>query len=167
MKGDSLSIWIWMIGGIITASLLLLIAQSSLLQLGQQTSRQNVVQDFKGLNQDIKSVCRQAPGAERNRELKLPEVQAIFSTENKSEAPTESPILVANGNTSLGEFVCMSFKDSHQGCVEHSCAINMTYMGVPLEGSDSYIIGEESEFTYDIKVSKKRGYVRVAGNIRP
>lgn len=168
MKGDSVGIWIWVIGGIVTASMLLLIAQTSLVQLGQQTSRQNVIQDFNGLNQDISSVCRQAPDSKKTREVKFPEVEAVFAAENRSEAPVESEILIAKEETSKGNHVCMSFEENHHGCVEHSCEVNMTYMGVPQESSEAYTLGEESQFTFSTTIEKKEnGEVRVDGNIIP
>jgi hypothetical protein len=168
MKGESMSTWIWIIGGVITASLLIMIAQGSLFQLWEQTDRQNVVQDFRGLNSDIENICRQARGAQESKEANLNGVRAVFAVENRSEAPTESPIKVANSDTSLGQYVCMSFEDKHYGCVQHGCNINMTWMGQPLEGSDPYIIAEESGYTYDITVKKKNnGNVRVNGDIIP
>lgn len=168
LKGVSLSIWIWMIGGVITASMLILITQTSLVQLGQQTSRQAVIQDFRGLNQDISGICRQARDSQKYSEIKLPEVKAIFASNNKKKAPTESKVYVTNNTISEGKNVCLTFKDEHYGCKRHSCNIKMNYMGEPLENSEKSVIAEETGNNYRIKTTKEAGgVVRVEGNITP
>jgi hypothetical protein len=168
MKGATLSIWVWMIGGIVTAGLLILITQTSLVQLGEQTNRQAITQDFRGLNNDISNACRQSYGYQSTTELGLQGVEAVFAAENRSEAPVESQILIANEETSTGKQVCLTFEDSHFGCMEHTCNVNMTYMGMPQEGSDKYILGEESNFQYEATVSKQEnGDIRVEADVIP
>ncbi|MEF8880765.1 MAG: hypothetical protein V5A72_02970 [Candidatus Nanohaloarchaea archaeon] len=151
-----------------TASLLILIAQSSILQLGQHTYRQNTVQSFNSLNSEISNICRQAPGSRTSTEMTMQNVKAVFTSENKKEAPAESSIFITNSRTSKGENVCMSFKEQHHECIQKGCPVNMTWMGEPMEDSDPYILGKDSGFNYHIKISKKRnGNVRVDGNIAP
>jgi hypothetical protein len=157
-----------MIGGIIVASLLVLIVQGSLISLFTQTSRQGVVQDFSKLNSNIDSICRMSPKSKENMEMQMPNVEAVFAAENDSRAPPESRFLITQSNTSRGQSVCLSFEDTHHGCVQHSCPVNMTWMGTPREGSDAYILGEESGFNYKIAISKKlNGVVGVEGRIAP
>jgi hypothetical protein len=168
VKGGSLGTWIWIVGGVITASLLILVAQTTLASLFTQTGHQNTVKDFNSFNSKIDNVCREAPGSRKSADLDVSKVKGIFASDEKMKSPTEAPVYVANSKLSDGKYVCMSFEDEHHGCVKHGCTVNMTWLGMPQEGSDAYVIGEESGFNYEVTISKQRnGNVRAEGKIVP
>lgn len=162
-RGITVSIWIWIIGGLMIGALTMSAAYFNLIQIGQQSGRQQAVDQFESLNSEIDFYCRQATGARTTDRVSLRKVRAIFASATRGEAAAEAPQYVAQQQTNTGEYVCMSFEDSHYDCIQHSCSINMTYVGTPLPGSDMHTLGsDDGQFTFDLTIRKVgTGDVRV------
>lgn len=154
MKG-TVAIWIWIIGGLIVGIMTLLAAYTNLSQVGTQTARQNVVSSFNDINSDIDFLCSQAPGARKTKDVSLRDVRAIYASEDKSEPTSEAPDLISEGETAQGQYTCLTFVSGHYGCVEHSCPVEMTWIGRPLPGSDMHTLGSEDGL-FDFKLRMRK-----------
>lgn len=161
--GITVSIWIWIIGGLMIGALTMSAAYFNLIQIGQQNARHQAVDQYESLNSEIDFYCRQATGARTTETVSLRNVRAIFTSNTRGEAPVEAPNYIAQQQTAKGEYVCMSFDDGHYNCIQHSCSVNMTYVGTPLPGSDMYSLGsDDGQFTFDLTIRKDAvGEVRV------
>ncbi|MDY6778076.1 MAG: hypothetical protein SVU32_05380 [Candidatus Nanohaloarchaea archaeon] len=168
-KGISVSIWIWIIGGLIAAMLTVTAAYFNLAQVGSQVSRQNVVDDFNTLNKDIGFICQQAAGSRTSKTLALKGVRAIYAADNRGKPPDDVPQLISNSRTEKGDYLCLTFTNSHYGCTEHQCPVNMTYIGRPLPGTDMYALGSgDGRFEFKLTIRKNAsGSVVVTAAHRP
>lgn len=155
-RGITVSIWIWIIGGLMIGALTLSAAYFNLVQIGQQSGRQQAVDQFESLNSEIDFYCRQATGAQTTDTVSLRNVRAIFASDTRGEAAAEAPNYIAEQRSNTGEYVCMSFEDNHYDCIEQSCSVNMTYIGTPLPGSDMHTLGsDDGQFTFDLTIRKE------------
>ena len=154
-KGMSVSIWIWIIGGLVVAIMTFTAAYYNLSQIGEQAFRQNIVDQYEGLNSDIEFICRQATGSSTQRKVKLRKVRAIFASSNRGEPPGDVPQKITDKETNTGNFVCLTFDNAHYGCVEHDCMVEMTYIGMPSPASDMYKLGSaDGNFEFELSVEK-------------
>ncbi len=156
LKGITVSIWIWITGGLLLAGITLAMAYINLSTTACQVSRQNAVDQFNGLNSDIEFACRQAPGTRTTRTVSLGcGVRAIFAADSRGEPPDRVPALITDAAFATGKQVCLTFGNSHYGCQEHACTVNMTYIGTPAPGSDMYTLGrQDGAFDFDLTVRK-------------
>ena len=154
-KGMSVSIWIWIIGGLVVAIMTFTAAYYNLSQIGEQAFRQNIVDEYEGINGDINFICKQATGSSTQRTVELRKVRAIFSSSSRGEPPGDVPEKIENGDTNSGNFVCLTFDNAHYGCVEHDCMVEMTYIGMPAPASDMYKLGSaDGKFEFELTVEK-------------
>lgn len=169
MKGISLSIWIWIIGGLMIAALTFALAFPSVMQVGEQTVRNRAIDQFRSLNNDVDYICQRGVGTRKTRTIKLYDVKAIYASQNKREPDSKVPQYIADQKTSKGNYLCLSFPESHWGCQQHSCEVNATYTGKPLEGTEMYSLGEQSgNFRFRITMEKTdAGQVRLKADYRP
>ncbi|MDY6789368.1 MAG: hypothetical protein SVV03_05415 [Candidatus Nanohaloarchaea archaeon] len=150
-KGGTVSMWIWIIGGLAAAILTFAAAYTNITQVGLQTSKQNVIDQFNSMNQDIDSLCLQAAGARKSMTAKLRNVRAIYASNRKSEPDSKAPKLIADSQRAVGNYTCLTFINGHYGCVETECKVNMTWIGRPLPGSDMYSLGA-GDGTFDFRL---------------
>lgn len=155
-KGVTLSIWIWVIGGMIIGGIILLGSYYSLGSIGNQVMTQNVVDDFNDLNEnDISFICDRSKGSFTTTEMTLNNVRGIYAADIPREASDDIPEKISNGEKSTGEYLCMQVENQEPRCLEHSCNIKATYIGKPLPGTDMYQLGDGS-WTFRLKVEKSQ-----------
>jgi len=162
-RGLSVSLWIWIIGGFVVATITLTLAMSNvgnIFQLGQRTQ---VVDSYYSMTQDIKFQCEQAKGARKSGlRLSLKDVRALYASDNRSGPPERAPQLVSEEATSEGNYVCMKMIDGKLRCEKMQCEVNMTYMGRPLQGTDMYRLGAgDGSFSFDYSIVKERDKVSI------
>lgn len=155
-RKGSVSIWIWIIGGLVIGILTFTVAYNQLGNLWTQSIRQDVVSDFETLNNDISFICSQSTGSRTSTTVELHDVMAVFSNSSRGEAPLDSMEKINDGETEKGEYVCLTFLDQqHYGCRQHSCEVNMTYIGEPLPDSTMYRVGQSSPgFKFELDIEK-------------
>jgi hypothetical protein len=173
--------WIWLIGGLAVALLTVGAAYSAITQASCQADRQGTINQFKTLNDRINFVCEQAIGTRHTMQMDLGcGVHGIYANERPGEHIVDGsnehgrlPALIANREYNTGKHVCLAFQDSLYQCVEHSCAVNLTYMGEPAEGSSMYRFGQDdNQFSFKVKVQKAESedtadYVKVGASHLP
>jgi len=152
----SVPIWIWIIGGIIVAITALTGAYMQLKNVGCQASKQDTINAYKSINEDIRFLCQQAPRSQQTEEVSFRcGVRAIFASDTRGEPPAKVPQFISDSDWARGDYVCLTFKDQHHGCMQRQCTVNMTYIGEPLEGTDMYEIGkEDNTFEFDLTMRR-------------
>ncbi len=162
-KAATVSIWIWIIGGLVIGILTFTAAYYNLSEIGNQAYRQNVVTEFNNLNEDIGFICSQATGAQTSRKIKLRDVRAIFASDTKGEPPATVPVNISNQNISTGQNVCLTFVNDHYACEQQQCQVAMTFIGRPFPGSDMFKLGSgDRSFEFDLTLRKNAsGWVEV------
>lgn len=160
-KAASVPIWIWIVGGLAIALLVLTGAYMQLMSMGEQAAKQQAIDQYNSLNEEARFLCQQAPGSQTTQRVSIgPGVLAMFASETRDEAPARVPQYIAEGEVASGEHICLTFEDEHYGCTEQRCQINMTYVGEPLEGTDMYEIGSgDGRFTFDLSIARERDSV--------
>lgn len=169
-RGMTLSAWIWIVGGLVVASLLLLVTFQTLVTSSEAASRQKIVGEFNSLTNDVKYVCSQGPGTLRTHSISLSGVRAVYAASSKTDPSDRAPFLIAEQRTSAGDYLCLKFSSPPtRRCKKISCQVNATYMGRPIEGSDMYILGsEDDEFSFETELEKKSsGAVRLSADHVP
>lgn len=155
-KGVTLSIWIWVIGGMIIGGIILLGSYYSLGSIGKQVMTQNVVDDFKQLNDnDISYICDRSTGSFITTEMTLNNVRGIYAADTPRKAGDDIPEKISDREKSSGKYMCMQIENQEPRCIEHSCNIETTYIGKPLPGTDMYQLGDGS-WTFRLKVEKSQ-----------
>lgn len=155
-KGMSVSIWIWIIGGLVVAIMTFTAAYYNLNQIGEQAFRQNVVDQYNEINKEISFICQQAQGSSSEGEVELREVRAIFASNQKGEPPSDVPTLIDTGKSKKGNYVCLTFDNAHYDCVEHECNVEMDYIGTPAPGSEMYKLGSsDGKFEFELTYEKQ------------
>lgn len=167
MKGVTLSIWMWIVGGLIMGGLIFVGSFYNLTAIGEQVTIQNTQSEFNSINNDISFVCGRAEGTERSREITLHQVRALYSAETIRESPDESPLFVSEEESSSGEHYCIDFEGPNYECVEHDCNIESNYIGEPLAGSDMYQLGEGGGWSFDLTISKEGDNVKIESTHLP
>jgi hypothetical protein len=154
-KAVTLSIWIWLIGGVIIGGVVLLGAFYNLGLLGQQTATNQITTDFKELTErKIDLICDRSKGSRQSMRVNLRGVRGIYSSDTISDPPDDVPQRIAQSDRFKGKYVCLKFKNQEPTCYESSCQVKTTYMGEPMPGSDMYRLGEGGGWTFDIKIEK-------------
>lgn len=154
-KGGTVAMWVWIIGGIAAGVLTFTVAYANLSQVGIQTSRQSVVEQFNSIKGKADLLCLQSPGARKSAEVSLRDVRAIYAASNNSLPGSKAPKYISEGRVSTGDSLCLSFVDSHYDCKEVRCPVNMTWIGRPLPGSDMYELGKgDGQFQFDLQMRK-------------
>ncbi len=154
-KGGSVSIWIWIIGGLIIGVVTFTVAFTQLSHIVNQSFRQNVVSDFEKLNDEIGMVCGYSIGTKSEYTVELRDVMAIFANDTRGEAPNDAPNKILNGESGSGEYICMTFYDQHYRCEDHFCEIEMDYIGDPPQDTTMYNVGiQDGKFTYELEIEK-------------
>lgn len=153
-KGVTLSIWIWIIGGMIIGGIILLGSYYTLGSIGKQVTTQNVVDDFNQLNEnDISFVCDRSTGSFTTTEMTLNNVKGIYAADSPRKANDDIPEKISNREKSTGDYMCMQIDNQEPRCIEHSCNLEATYIGKPLPGTDMYQLGDGS-WKYRLKIEK-------------
>lgn len=134
-KAD-VSTWIWIISGIIVAALVFAAAYYNLGQITMQSSKQNVVDKYNALLRNINGICLTSVGnTEEIQMLLSKEVRAIYTTATPTIPPDKADLLVTNGNSTKGIYLCLQFytemdRDEFT-CMRTDCEIDMLYIGKP------------------------------------
>lgn len=167
--GAAVPLWIWIVGGIIVALVLLTGAVSVFGDLGRQSAQQSAVDQFNSLGKDVKFLCQQAAGAQKTKRINIGNgVLSMFAADTRGAAPDDVPNLVSNQEMEAGDYLCLSFKDSHYGCQETVCPVNMTYIGQPMDGTDMYELGaRDDKFTFELTLVRKEHQVEIQANHVP
>lgn len=157
-KGMSTSIWIWIIGGLAVAMVTFTMTFQSLVSVGEASSRNDVVDQFNNLKNTGDLYCSKSRGSLTTEEVTLNGVRGIYTSNSKQNPPAEIPKYISESRSNSGDYLCLKFEGSNEPyqCKEMSCRTNMTYIGTPLEGSDMYILGEETAgYSFDLTIEKK------------
>lgn len=154
-KGGSVSIWIWIIGGLVVGVVTFTVAFTQLGHLWDQSMRQDIVTNYENLNDEVQMACGYSVGTKTEFTIDLIDVRAIFASDTRGEASHYAPNNVTQGDTGEGEYLCLTFYDDHYRCENHYCDVNMTYIGDPLEDSQMYNMGiQDGKFTYELEIEK-------------
>lgn len=152
----SVPIWIWIIGGIIVALTALTGAYMQLSNIGCQAQKQQAINQYTSINEDVRFLCQQAPGSRQTKTVSFGcGVRAIFADDTRGEPPAKVPQHISESDWSRGKYVCLTFGDNHYGCAERQCTVNMTYIGEPLEGTDMYQLGKRDN-TFEFELTMRR-----------
>ncbi len=154
-KGIAVSAWIWIVGGILIAIITTLIVYTAIANLREERAVRHSENEFVKINEDISWACRNPIGNRKIIETKLNYVNGIYAAETRGEPDSQIPQYISDQETAKGEYICLDFGEYHYGCVEHSCEINMTYIGTPLPGTEMYVLGNSDQsFDFELTIEK-------------
>lgn len=167
--GAAVPLWIWIVGGIIVALVLLTAGVSIFGDMGRQSTQQSAVDQFNSMEKDVEFLCQQAPGAQKTERVDIGDgVLAMFAADTRGEAPNAVPNLVSEQEMAAGDFLCLTFENSHYGCMETACPVNMTYIGQPMEGTDMYELGaQDGTFTFDLTMTRQEHQIEIQADHIP
>ena len=161
MKG-TISIWIWILGGVIAGLLILAIANSYLTQTTRTIAEQRSLEQHNELRTQINELCWSSSENKKQYTVNLDEnVLGVYLTKDKYTEYNETQFVdfILNENVSSGNLLCMKMKNKRLICSPIDCSTRMTFLGaVPTEFSLSAlinnIIGNPDSFEYRLNFSK-------------
>ena len=155
-KGITVSMWIWIIAGVVIGVSVFTIAYFNIWQLSAQSHNQEVRDSFLTLRDEIQHACLNAPEYKKpDIPMNMYKARAVYVKEKIGPPDPKVPKLIANRSQSEGRHICLSFSEGEYECSELSCTTKMTYIGKPLKGSDMYELGiEDGNFEFEVTVEK-------------
>lgn len=155
LKGITVAIWIWIIGGLVLAFFGFLIVYNMIMSHSSENVRRDMLNQYNELYGGIELTCFSAVGHRESVYLRLKGVKAIYASNINENVDPKAPYYIANGNISSGKYICISFDDEDFRCKRVPCLVNMTYMGTPMKESRMYKIGIVDGF-FDFKVTVEK-----------
>lgn len=170
-KGVSTSIWIWITGGLTVALLTFTMTFQSLVSVGETSQRNEMVDQYNNLRNTADLYCSKSRGSLTTQSVSLSGVRGIYASDSKKNPPATIPKNISESDSRTGNYLCLKFEgeENPYSCREMSCEVNMTYIGTPIEGSDMYVLGEEtSGFNFDLTTKKeKAGSINIKAEHMP
>lgn len=169
-KGITISMWVWIIAGVLIGVTVFTVAYFNIWQLTGQAHKQEVKDTFLTLRSEIERACMNAEGYKKpNMMFNLYMTRAIYLSEGIRPPDPKVSKLISQGNLSSGDYICLSYRENDYECSQLPCEANMTYIGRPLKGSDMYELGVSDEnFEFEVTVEKvEMGKVNVSARHIP
>ncbi|MFB6174648.1 MAG: hypothetical protein ABEJ87_01585 [Candidatus Nanohalobium sp.] len=163
-KGLSTSVWIWIVGGLVVALLTFTVTFQSLVNVGNTSARNNVVDQFGDIRNTARLYCMRGEGSLTTKTVSLSGVRAVYAADSKGNPDPRVPNYISEGQTNTGKYMCLKFENSANpyNCVKMRCQVNMTYIGKPLKGSDMYILGrKDGSFEFKLTIKKLENQLRI------
>jgi len=163
-KGDAPSLWLWIIGGFLLASLTLVILWQLLATAQVGFMRKAAAQEFTGLDNELSYLCSAvSPGSSRTINMKLPTVvEGIYAAPSETYIPQNLSQLVDSplnkGGISNGKYVCLKLRgEAKAQCNHFECTIVTDYLGA--SPKDSFFdqlrqLASSPTFNYDLLLTK-------------
>jgi len=161
MKG-TISVWIWIAGGVIAGLLIFTIANSYFARTTRTIAEQRSLEQHNELRTQINELCWSSSENKKQYTVNLDEnVLGVYLTKDKYTEYNETQFVdfILNENVSSGNLLCMKMKNKRLICSPIDCSTRMTFLGaVPTEFSLSAlinnIIGNPDSFEYRLNFSK-------------
>ena len=162
-KGVTLSSWIWMLGGVIIASMIIVFGVTMMIKFQDRNQKIFSIEAYNNLVDRATLVCSQSTGNVDYYRISVPEVvRAIYPANFANDLP---PDKVAEDIEELkrarGRYICMQFFDETTArCRDiFNCNITMTYIGTPATKDDlgtfiARLQGKYAEHSYEIILNK-------------
>ena len=161
--------WLYMVAGIVIASMALVIAYNFIGRVIDFSQRENSLSNFNTLRNNLENVCVQEYKNFVKMQFSItPQVRVVYTT-----VDIENPILkvtdkISNQEKSYGNYLCLQFKDEPDKlrCEKISCDASLPYMGALADYEDFWqgvnkILGRANVRNYDLTISKLAASVRV------
>ena len=139
-KGVTLSSWIWMLGGVIIASIIIVIGVTMMVKFQERSQKIFSIEAYNNLVDRATIVCSQSTGNLDYHKISLPDVvRAVYPASFVNDLP---PDKVAKNIEDLdkanGRYICMQFFDETASMCNDifNCNITMTYIGTPATKND-------------------------------
>ncbi len=157
-SGISMSIWVWVIIGIMMAAFVFASAQQNIMMLIVQLNNQQVVEKFNMIYNTANEICSMPKGSRYGKEISVNrDVYAIYVSENDGPPHDSAPYYIENLNATSGYYMCYQFQVEHDfdtfHCKKTACNVTMTYIGTPRRGSKLERIARLSGGVFNYKVS--------------
>ncbi len=157
-KGISMSIWVWIIIGIMMAAFVFASAQQNIMMLIVQLNNQQVVEKYNMIYNTANEICSMPKGSRYGKEISVNrDVYAIYVSENDGPPHDSAPHYIENLNATSGYYLCYQFQVEHDfdtfNCKKTACNVTMTYIGTPRTGSKLDRIARLSGGVFNYKVS--------------
>jgi len=131
MKG-SISIWIWIIGGVLAALLVFSMAYMYLVSISNQAVEQRFLEQYANLRAEINDLCWGFSGTYRDYRIELPEhVEVMYLTNDTETIVIDIDQKVRDKEMSIGSNLCMKFEERTMRCLVLDCEASMPYLGTP------------------------------------
>ncbi len=134
-KGVTLSSWIWIIGGIMITSIIIIFGVTMLVKFQERTQKIFSIEAYDSMVNRATLVCSQSTGNVDYYQVSMPEVvRAVYPAKLINELPPDKVAQnISNLDKSKGRYVCMQFFDETTvRCSDIlNCDVTMTYIGTP------------------------------------
>jgi len=158
-----------MVAGIVIAAIALVIAYNFIGRVIDFSQRQNSLQNFNTLRNNLENACTQEYKYFEKMTFSItPQIRVVYMT-----VDTENPVLkvideIKNQEKSYGNYLCLQFKDEPDKlrCEKISCDVSLPYMGSLADYEDFWqavnkILGRPNVRTYDLTITKLAASVKV------
>lgn len=157
-SGITMSVWVWIILGILMAAFVFASAQQNIMMLITQLNNQQVVEKYNMICRTADEICAMPKGSKETKQISLnKDVYAIYISEKGGPPVDSAPHYIENQNTTSGYYLCYQFQVEHDydkyTCKKTGCNVTMTYMGAPPRGSKLERIARLSGDSFNYKLS--------------
>ncbi len=171
----SVSIWMWIVGGVIAGLILFTIAYSQLTQTTQSMVKQRSLEQYEELFNQINGLCWSFSENVREYSLILDEsVRGIYLTSDKYIEINNSQFIeyISDENISSGYYLCIKVEGKRTNCKKLDCTAKMPYLGaIPtkfsLEALLNKIMGNYEKFEYTLELVKEGDLVNITKKYGP
>ena len=140
MKGVDLPSWIWVMGGVVIASILIIFGLNMMLRFQESNQKIFSIEAYNNLVDRANLVCSQSTGNIDYYRISLPDVvRAIYPANFVNEVPPDKVAQsITNLDSAKGRYVCMQFfGETAARCNSVlNCNTTMTYIGTPVQKND-------------------------------
>ena len=160
MKG-TLSMWVWIVGGVIAGFLIFVIAYTQLIGTAGKITEQRTLEQYTELKNKINDLCWSYSESENEYRIIMNEnVEGIYLTNNTDREEKNLQEKILSKNISSGDILCIKIKNQRIRCSELDCDAQMPFIGaVPEEYSLSALIDKimnrRKRFEYDLSLVRK------------
>jgi len=156
------SSWIWIIGGVVVAAIVIIMGVSMMMRLQQNNQKVFAMDTYNNFVARVSTVCSQSTGNVDYYSLALPDVvKAMYVAKYSNEKPPDKvSVNITNLDTAQGKFICMQFFDENvPRCSKINCLVNMTYVGTPLRKNSladmmARLTGKSPMYGYTLTILK-------------
>lgn len=169
MSKGEVSLWIWIVGGLIIGASVIIFATTMATGFFKSYQENTMRERFLNLANRAESICSGGEGNLDYFEFPLSEVvRTVYPAKNRFERPPDKVSeLISDKEQGTGTFICISFFEKQEpSCKEVSCPVVMDYIGTPSLKEDLFsllakIRGEYPVYTYNLDIEKVEGKVWV------
>mgnify|MGYP001585630934 CR=1 FL=1 len=135
MKGVSVSSWIWVIGGVIIASIIIVFGVTMLAKFQERNQKIFSIESYENMVNRVTLVCSQSIGNVDYYRVRMPDVvRAVYPAKFVNDLPPDKVAEdIAQLRRAQGRYICMQFFDETTARCKDilNCEIDMTYIGTP------------------------------------